>query len=172
MDFPSWHAKKHIQPIHRIQHNMAKTKNQTQLAELQIKGIEIINTSIKAPSNLNVPIAEFNFNINIESKVDASNKLVFVIVHIEIKNDDQSLVLGAFSASCIFEIANFEDVIIVKGDGHFDIPQVLIQTLNSISLSTTRGVMFSTFKGTFLHNAVLPIIDPKQLQVIDQRKRK
>jgi len=28
--------------------------------------------------------------------------------------------------------------------------------------------MFSTFKGTFLHGAVLPIIDPRQLQTASQ----
>jgi uncharacterized protein YbbC (DUF1343 family) len=44
--------------------------------------------------------------------------------------------------------------------------------LNSISLSTTRGAMFSTFKGTFLHGAVLPIIDPKQFQALDQKQGK
>ena len=37
---------------------------------------------------------------------------------------------------------------------------IFISTLNSISISTTRGMMFSAFRGTFLHNAILPLIDP------------
>jgi hypothetical protein len=36
--------------------------------------------------------------------------------------------------------------------------------LNRISISTTRGAMFSTFKGTFLHAAILPIVDPKNFK--------
>ena len=108
-------------------------------------------------------ISVFNFNINIEIRADRMNKLVFVIVHIDIKNDGHSEVLGALSVSCIFDIVNFEDVIKIEADGKVNIPQRLIETLNIISISTTRGVMFSTFKGTFLHSAILPIIDPQQL---------
>ncbi|MBL0073688.1 MAG: hypothetical protein IPP34_18540 [Bacteroidetes bacterium] len=78
---------------------------------------------------------------------------------------------GALSVSCIFEILNFEDVIKVEADGKVNIPPRLIETLNIISISTTRGVMFSTFKGT-LHGAVLPIIDPKQFHVGGQNLEK
>ena len=37
---------------------------------------------------------------------------------------------------------------------------VVEKWLNSISLSTLRGAMFNHFKGTFLHEAILPVIDP------------
>lgn len=144
---------------------MAKIEDKEFNVELQIRTIELLNSSIKLPANSNKPITNFNFNIGIESRIDAQNKLIFVIVHVEIKNDDQSIILGNLSVSCIFEIANFVDVIKVKTNGKVDIPQKLIEMLNSISISTTRGVMFSTFRGTFLHSAVLPIIDPKQFQV-------
>ncbi len=43
------------------------------------------------------------------------------------------------------------------------IPDSLSEILNSVSISTTRGVMHSTLKGTFLNNAILPIIDTKAL---------
>jgi hypothetical protein len=143
---------------------MGKIKNKDIKIEFQVRAIELLNSSLQLPAIPNASITNFNFNISIESRVDAPNKLVFVIVHIDIKNDDQSLVLGALSVSCIYEIANFEEVITVEADGKLDLPQLLIETLNSISISTTRGVMFSMFKGTFLHNAILPIIDPKQFQ--------
>ena len=151
---------------------MAKIENKEFNVEMQIKAIELLNSSLNLPANPQAQITDFNFNINIESRADAVNKLVFVIVHVEIKNDDHSIVLGALSVSCIFEIVNFEDVIKVEVDGKVNIPQRLIETLNIISISTTRGVMFSTFKGTFLHGAVLPIIDPKQFQVGSQKVEK
>ncbi|TVR81953.1 MAG: hypothetical protein EA412_02285 [Chitinophagaceae bacterium] len=144
---------------------MAKIKNKDFNVEMQIRAIELLNSSLNLPANPNTPETNFNFNISIESRADADNKLVFVIVHVEIKNDDHSVVLGTLSVSCIFEIANFEDLIKVDADGKVNIPQHLIETLNIISISTTRGVMFSTFKGTFLHGAVLPIINPKQFKV-------
>jgi hypothetical protein len=144
---------------------MAKIENKDFNVEMQIRAIEILNGSLQLPAAPNAAVTTFNFNISIESKADASKKLVFVIVHVEIKNDDLSLVLGALSVSCIFEIVNFDEVIKIEENDRLDIPQRLIETLNTISISTTRGVMFSTFKGTFLHGAVLPIIDPKQFQV-------
>lgn len=132
---------------------------------MQIRAIELLNGSLRVPeAPHNTAVAAFNFNIGIESKVDAPNKLVFVIVHVEIRNEDHSLVLGDLSVSCIFEIANFDAVIVMEENGRFRIPDRLIETLNIVSISTTRGVMFSTFKGTFLHGAVLPVIDPAQLR--------
>ncbi len=148
---------------------MAKIENKDFNVEMQIRAIELLQSSLNLPIIPNTPIANFNFNISIESRVDAGKKLVFVIVHVEIKNDDHPIVLGALSVSCIFEIVNFEDVIKVEADGKVNIPPRLIETLNIISLSTTRGVMFSTFKGTFLHGAVMPIIDPKQFQIGSQK---
>jgi len=147
---------------------MAKIENKDFNVEMQIRAIELLNGSLQLPAAPNTAVTTFNFNISIESKADATNKLVFVIVHVEIKNDDHSIVLGALSVSCIYEIVNFDEVIKIEENGKFDIPQRLIETLNIISISTTRGVMFSTFKGTFLHAAVLPIIDPKQFQIGNQ----
>jgi hypothetical protein len=148
---------------------MAKIENKDFNVEMQIRAIELLNGSLQLPASPNIAVTTFNFNISIESKADAPNKLVFVIVHVEIKNDDHSLILGALSVSCIFEIANFDEVIKIEENGKLNIPQRLIDTLNIISISTTRGMMFSTFKGTFLHGAVLPIIDPKQFQIGSQK---
>lgn len=143
---------------------MAKIKHAEFNTEIQIQGVEILNSSLRLPVGQNTPLTNFNFNIRIESQVNSTNKLVFVITHIEIKNGDQSIALGALSVSCIFKIINFEEVVTVEPDGKINLPKPLIEILNSISISTTRGVMFSTFKGTFLHGAILPIFDPKQFQ--------
>jgi hypothetical protein len=148
---------------------MAKIEKKDLNVEMQIRAIELLNGSLQLPADPNTAVTTFNFNISIESKADAPNKLVFVIVHVEIKNDDHSIVLGALSVSCIFEIVNFDEVIKIDENGKLDIPQRLIETLNIISISTTRGVMFSTFRGTFLHGAVLPIIDPNQFHVGSQK---
>lgn len=107
---------------------MVKIENNGYNAELKIKTIELINGSLQLPVGQNTAISSFNFNINIESRADAQNKLAFVIVHVEIKNDMQSAVLGGLSVSCIFEIVNFDDVIKTEPDGKLNIPQSLIET--------------------------------------------
>lgn len=146
---------------------MSNIKTKDFKADIQIRGIELLNGTLNFPNVLIETITKYNFNLVIESRIDEKNKFVFVIVKIEIKNDDLSITLGSLSVSCIYEITNFEEVILPNSKGILEIPQQLLEILNSISISTVRGVMFSTFKGTFLHNAILPITDPKQIQKLD-----
>jgi hypothetical protein len=152
---------------------MAKNQNKDLSVSMQIRAIELLKSSVNTPASANAPIINFTFNINIECNADPTNKLIFTIVHVEIKNDDHSHLLGSMSVSCIYEITNFDEIIRVESNGNVNVPDRLIETLNIISLSTTRGVMFSTFKGTFLHGAVLPLLDPKQLnaQMVKNKQR-
>jgi hypothetical protein len=148
---------------------MSKIENKAFTVNLQLKSIELLKGSISLPSVPEVSLNNFNFNINLDSKADATNKLLFVIVSVEIRSEDQNHVLGSLAVSCIYSIVNFDEVVKIEADGKIDIAQPLVEILNSISISTTRGVMFSTFKGTFLHNAFLPIVDPRSLQQVEQQ---
>lgn len=140
---------------------MAKIKPKDFKVEMHLRAIELLNSTLQSPVTSNEAISNFNFNISIENRADPKNKLIFVIVHIQICNDAKSETWGSLSLSCIFEIANFEEVVKIESNGRLDIHNQLIETLNSISISTARGILFSTFKGTFLHGAILPIVDPK-----------
>ena len=147
---------------------MSKIENKDFTVDLQLKSIELLKESISLPSVPEVSLNNFNFNISLESKADATNKILFVVVSVEIRSEDQNLILGSLAVSCIYSIVNFDKVVKIETDGKLDIPQPLVELLNSISISTTRGVMFSAFKGTFLHNAFLPIVDPRSFQQVDQ----
>ena len=147
--------------------NMSQIKQKEFSAEIKLIAIELLKSVINAPSSQDVSLTNFNFNVSLESKADAIKKLIFVIVSIEIKTADQKELLGLIVASCIYEVANFEEIIKIETEGKINIPQPLVEILNSISISTTRGIMFSTFKGTFLHNAFLPIIDPQAFKNSD-----
>lgn len=148
---------------------MSKIENKAFTVNLQLKSIELLKGSISLPSVPEVSLNNFNFNINLDSKADSTNKLLFVIVSVEIRSEDQNHVLGSLAVSCIYSIVNFDEVVKIEADGKIDIAQPLVEILNSMSISTTRGVMFSTFKGTFLHNAFLPIVDPRSLQQVEQQ---
>lgn len=126
----------------------------------QIKGIDLLDVKLNHPKEPLPVQTTFHFNIGVEQKISFENKLIIAIVSVEIMHEDHETRLASLKASCIFEIANFEDFI-NKESQQLSIPDTIVVTLNSISLSTVRGIMFSQFKGTFLHNAILPIIDPK-----------
>jgi len=143
---------------------MSQIKHKEFTVDLQLKSIELLKISITMPSVLGVSLTDFNFNINLESKADVTNKVLFVIVDVEIRSADQNHVFGCLAASCIYSIPNFDDVIKIEEDSKLNIPKDLADILNSISISTVRGIMFTSFKGTFLHNAFLPIVDPQSFK--------
>jgi hypothetical protein len=132
-----------------------------------IKGIDIIDFNITLPADpLQQEIKSFNFNITSEQKISIEQKLVYTVISIEIFNDNFETKLGSFRSAIIFEITNFDDFI-DKNTQNFKLPDDITMVLNSVSISTTRGLMFSQFKGTFLNNAFLPIVDPQLLRKKD-----
>ena len=46
----------------------------------------------------------------------------------------------------------------------FHLPDQFIQTLLSISLSTTRGILAAKTEGTNLKNVYLPVLNPTQFK--------
>jgi len=141
---------------------MGGPEHKKYLSGLELKGIELLNSSLNLPP-AQTKVDEFKYNINLESKADTSNKLFIVVVAVDVKNEDQTIVFGSLIVSCIFRLANFDQVILFDAEKKLNVPQPLIDLVNTISVSTVRGIMFNMFKGTFLHYAFLPIIDAEQL---------
>jgi hypothetical protein len=132
--------------------------------DFQIKGIELLNTCLNEPLRILSDSTSFQFDINLEHKVNLENKLVIVVTTVIVNLENKEQLLGQVTTSCIYEIAQMDELY-NKETKELKLPDDFVVTLNSISLSTTRGLMFSFFRGTYLHNAVLPIIDPKSLGV-------
>jgi hypothetical protein len=141
---------------------MAGAEYKKYLSGIELKGIELLNSSLNLPP-AQAKVNEFRYNINLESKADTRNKLYFVVVAVDVKNDDQTIVYGSLIVSCIFQLENFDQVIQFDAENKLNVSQQFIDLVNTISVSTVRGIMFSIFKGTFLHNAFLPIVDAEQL---------
>lgn len=131
--------------------------------QLQYKALEILHSSLNVPQE-DANIGNFHFNINLDTKADGAQKLLVMIVQVEVRTEDQQQVLGALVLSNIYEVTNFEQVITADFNGNLNVPPGLTELLATQSIATARGVMFSTFKGTFLHNAVLPLIDTRNQQ--------
>ena len=128
----------------------------------QLKGIELLDVQLTHPEKPLPEKTTFHFDINLEHRINADNNLVIVICTISIVNEDKSTQLGLLKSSCIFEVTNMADFI-DNNKKQINFPGGILTTLNSITISTVRGIMFSQFKGTFLHNALLPIINPQSL---------
>jgi hypothetical protein len=112
-----------------------------------------------------VPVKEYHFQILLESIIDTERQLIAVVNRIDIKINDIDRILGSIVAKYWFEVEDFDQNIKKNKAGAFEIPQLLQLSFNAVALSTTRGLLFSSFRGTALHNAILPLIDPSQFEV-------
>jgi hypothetical protein len=129
--------------------------------EFQLTNIEILESEIKAPKE---PLANntiFSFDIALEQRFNVEKELIFVICDITtFPQGNQEQKLGKYRSSCIFKVHNLSKYI--AENKKINLSEDFIVTLNSVSLSTTRGLMFALFKGTFLQGAILPLLDPSQ----------
>lgn len=144
--------------------NIIDTLNAEKDVKIQFRAIELLNSSISAPLIKDANNKAFTFDISTEIQLNEENKFIIVIIGIKILNEAKDILFGTLTTSNIFYIENYDEVVTNNESNETVIPNSLIVTLNSISLPTTRGVMWSTFKGTMLHNALLPILDPKQIE--------
>lgn len=143
---------------------MTKKKNSDFGYDVQIQSIELLETSIRAPVDSTPNLQDLHCKVGIETKAQAENKGLLVIVSVEVRSDDFLGTLGSVVVSCFYTVAAFNQLVEIQPDGRIKMPQPLADHLNLQSMATTRGMMFALFKGTFLHQVLLPMVDPRSLQ--------
>jgi len=143
---------------------MENVSNMKKDISFKLKGIELLDVKLMHPENPLPTQMNYNFNISLEHRINIENKLIVVISSIEILHEDKKIHLGLIKASCIYEISNMEEFV-EKDNNEVKMPDGILTNLNSITISTVRGIMFSQFKGTFLHNAYMPIVNPQAFEM-------
>ena len=139
---------------------MATTKK-LKSAGYKLLGIDLLEFSL-ANSDIGIKeeILSYTTQINLEHKINEQGRLIIVVPSVKILHEDNVTLLATVKASFLFEFETFKGF---KSDkpNSFDFPEDLIITLNSLSISTLRGIMFTLFRGTFLHKSILPLLDPR-----------
>ncbi len=135
---------------------------ETQNISFKLKNIELIQSNITPIDYVLSPDVIFKFTINIEHLINIKDNLIAIKPNIIIFTEDNDTILGTLTASLVFEFDNLSSFVI---ENEIKLPLDIIIAINSLSISTVRGIMFSTFKGTYLHNAFLPVIDPKAFSI-------
>jgi hypothetical protein len=130
----------------------------------QLKEIELVEINLHHPQIPLNPARTYNFNIQIEQRINNEDKMVAVTTSIEVIHKEDTQCHASIKTNCIFIIENFQDFI-YESNNQVNLPGQFVITLNSISLSTTRGIMYSHFKGTFMHNVLLPIVNPSSFVI-------
>jgi len=127
----------------------------------QIKGIEILETSIIAPKNKLDSNIVFGFDLEVKQSFNLENELAIVTSSVAVFDNVTKVKLGHLTVSCIYYIEKLQNYI-DKEKNISTLPESAIIMLNSISISTLRGVMYGVFRGTFLNGAILPVVNPSK----------
>jgi hypothetical protein len=101
----------------------------------------------------------FDVSLQLDAKPEVQECVHMMTVKITRKAEKEpvaSIILG-----CTFSIPKYLEYAQTSDDG-ISLPDDLIQLLNTVTVGTIRGVMFSEFRGTFLNNVYLPILDTRK----------
>ncbi len=137
---------------------------ESQKIELQIKGVEVLDFMIKTPNTKILEGNAYQFEIKIEHTSQEDKDLLFVICMVKIHDKQKENLYCQIRTSCAYLIQGlhrFKDL----ESNKIKLPTNLMNMLNSSSVSTTRGVLHCNLKGTFLHNATLPMVQTAQKNV-------
>lgn len=130
----------------------------------KIVAIEIMESILNQP---HIPILEeniFQFDISSEQRIHAADGHIIVICTITIFNDIRDQQLARSKSSCIFAVNDLVRYTDKKSDT-INLPEDFRVNLNSIAISTSRGILYSFLRGTYLHNAILPIVNPSSFKL-------
>ena len=126
--------------------------------QFRIVALDILEANlVSPPQNLSKEIV-FQFDVNIEHRWNTDDEIFIVVTTISIFSNEKEHLLSKFKTNTVFkveELAKHVDTANAKNN----MPTDVILDLNELAISTTRGSLFAFLKGTYLHNAILPIIN-------------
>lgn len=125
----------------------------------QIANIEILELVMDSSRLEKGWAYQFFYEVQLEHKAGMENDFLYVVTSVKVLDETQTLEIGRVKISCVFEIESIMQFF-DPNIGQLDLPVSMQLEINAAAISTTRGVMFSHFRGTFLQQAILPLIDP------------
>ena len=132
----------------------------TKLGMPSIVDIHILKSHISIPRYLAEPMLDYGFSINIDHKMDVDNDQVFTTIDVIVNPmNEKETIVGEFSIGFQVLVSGIGKGAKKSKNGKILIPDNVAEVLNSLLYSTTRGIIFMEAKGTFMHTAILPVVD-------------
>ena len=142
------------------------------MAEVQEKSIgfriaKIISLSFfieDEPEHNNRIDTLFSFTVTVAHALHGEAKGVQVFVEAKVfRPDAPDNILSKLQVAFIYQVEGYDEY---KWLTNEDIPALFASALHTMSISSTRGIFYAYVKGSYLENAIVPIIDVSQLQHI------
>lgn len=127
-----------------------------------LNSMEVVNSKIAEPKELIEPSNSIGFFINIEHNVNIDEEILSSYSTFVLNNSETNEVYASITIKYNFNVENLNNFFNVETK-ELLLPNEFIIVVNSISISSSRGVIHMLFNGTNLSNFILPIIDPTAL---------
>lgn len=127
----------------------------------KLVSINLLESGFSFDPKKRYPLVSYNHHIKVENGFDVERNIATSVVNVVLTDEEGGDKLAEVKANFTFEVEDLEKCFQACNSGNLD--KTLLTTLNAIAISTTRGIMFMAFRGTHLHNAILPVIDPASL---------
>lgn len=119
-----------------------------------IKSIEILESTFRLPNNYDQQPAIIHFDLKMESEYTTIPGEIRSVITVRTHVEKFLLEVGILKAAFIFATKATEQ-------NEAQIPDELLASIHNTALSTMRGLLYAQWRGTFLHNAILPEVDVK-----------
>ncbi|MBO0930199.1 hypothetical protein [Fibrella aquatilis] len=134
----------------------------------QIRAVRVKAFTINEQSDGSPEAVEFSIQLQHLRLADTEDWIVEVQVTMAVSGAQTPV--AELTVDCQYRLAGYKlwlqqqpDLVSKPGT----LPTGLAATLNSISVSTTRGILFERLLGTQWQQAILPVIDPVAFQVME-----
>ncbi len=103
------------------------------------------------------PLVDFKSNFQFRVINDEEKLGCLITVKIVINETNEEF--AELKVESIFEIKPFDNIKKSKSGEGYEIPDVLMFNIASLSVSTVRGILFEKLKGTIVQNEIYPLAD-------------
>lgn len=134
---------------------MGKTNKE---AIVQLRSIEPIHFHLNEADLLTDKKKNHQFKIAMESTANETNQTITVLMEVLIESYDK-FDLGGIKIGYQYLIRDFEKKIKPNAAGQLQIPKSILEYLQNISYSTTRGILFTKLQTGKHHSFILPVIE-------------
>ncbi len=118
---------------------------------------ELIKLQVQKPD-----YSEYTFEVKVVNQGYINDNILNSMINMNVFLDkDKKIELGEIAISNIFEIKDLKSYLDEKGNS-LNLPAPFEASIIGISLSHTRAIFITKCAGTFLQNAVIPILNPSE----------
>ncbi|TXE16498.1 hypothetical protein ES731_13890 [Psychroflexus gondwanensis] len=112
-----------------------------------------------------------NFISNFGFKITPGENKISCFINVEMKIIETNEAFAELKVENIFEIKPMSLISKPNNKGGYDIPNDILRTIVTISISTVRGILSEKLKGTVIQNEIYPLINPSSIfEQIENKK--